>query len=67
MIRLTRLDRSEIFVNPHQIEFAESTPDTVLSMLSGRKIVVRESVPEIVEAIVRYRRSIGSSFAGNED
>jgi flagellar protein FlbD len=60
------LDKSELYVNPHQIEFAEATPDTVITMLSGKKIVVRESVEEIISAIVKYRKGLGTLFAGSE-
>jgi len=66
MIKLTRLDKSEIWVNPHQIECIEATPDSVLTMLSGKKLVVRETVPEIVNTILLYRKSLGDTFSGNE-
>jgi len=67
MIKLERLDHSFLYVNPHQIEFIEQTPDTVITMLSGKKIVVSNSFDEILDAIVKYRQLIGNVFAGNED
>ena len=62
MIRLHRLDGKELVVNADLIETVESTPDTVLSLTTGRKLVVRESVEEVIEEVVRYhrRRSAGA-------
>jgi flagellar protein FlbD len=48
------------FLNPHQIEYMESNPDTTLVMLSGKRIVVKESVGEVRNSIVEYRRLIGA-------
>ena len=67
MVKVERFDKSTFYVNPHQIEFIESTPDTIITLLSGRKIVVRNPVPELIEEIVEYRKRIGRSFGGNED
>ena len=64
MIKLTRLNGSQLYVNPHQIEFMESMPDTIIKMLSERKIIVKESCEEIIEMIVQYRKEIG--LIGNE-
>ncbi len=62
MIKVSRLNKEEFFVNPDLIEFIEETPDTVISLQSGRKVVVAESVEEIVESIVRYKRKIYNNF-----
>lgn len=58
MIKVTRLDKSEIYVNPHDIEFMESTPDTIITLLSGKKIIARESAEEVIDRIVKYRARI---------
>ncbi len=55
MIKVTRLNNKQFWVNPHLIEFIEETPDTVISLTSGRKIVVKESAEEILEKIIKYR------------
>lgn len=62
MIKVTFLGKKgeEIFLNPHQIEYIQSKPDTVIVMLSGKKLVVSESYEEIYERIVQYRREIGA-------
>jgi flagellar protein FlbD len=44
------------------IEFVEATPDTVITLISGKKIVVREGVEEVIDSIVAYKRRIGCHF-----
>lgn len=60
MIEVTQLSGKVFFVNPHQIEAMEAVPDTVLTMLSGKRLMVKESTGEIIERIVAYRRRIGA-------
>ena len=60
MIRVTRLDGHEYYVNPHQIEYIESNPDTTLIMLSGKRLVVQEDYQTVFDEIVDYRRLIGA-------
>ncbi len=74
MIMVTRFDDSIVYINPHQIEFMEETPDLVISMLSGRKMIVRESYDEVASRIIKYRSRIitedsfsKASFYGNEE
>jgi flagellar protein FlbD len=59
MIRVTRLNGMAYYLNPHQIESIEVKPDTTFLMLSGKIIVVKETVDEIIDRIVEYRRRIG--------
>jgi len=63
VIKLTRLDKREIIISVHQIETLEATPDTVITMISGRKYLVREKVEEIIQAAVDYRCRLGFSAA----
>ncbi|MDD5065767.1 MAG: flagellar FlbD family protein [bacterium] len=59
MIKVTRLDDSEFWVNAHQIEFMEqATDNTVVSLASGKKIVVREKTDELLKKIIDYRKKI---------
>ncbi|MDR2028323.1 MAG: flagellar FlbD family protein [Treponema sp.] len=60
MIKVTRLDGKEYYINPHQIESIEARPNTTFFMLSGKPVVVLEKVPEVIERIVEYRRQIGA-------
>jgi flagellar protein FlbD len=58
MIRLTRLNHEPFFLNPDLIQEMETTPDTVLTLSSGTRIVVREVPERIIDEIVEYRRRI---------
>ncbi len=60
MILVTRLDGSELFLNCDLVETVERTPDTVVSLLNGHKLVVRESVEELAERVIQYRQKIHS-------
>ena len=53
------MDGKKYWINPHQVEYMEQTPDLTLTMLTGKKVVVRESPEEVIERIVAYRRKIG--------
>ncbi|GHU40970.1 flagellar protein FlbD [Clostridia bacterium] len=58
MIDLTRLNGVEFTVNAERIELVEATPDTVISLIDGKKIVVKESRQEVKNRVVLYKRSI---------
>ena len=58
MIRLNRLNKEPFLVNCDLIEFVEETPNTIVSMVSGRKLVVLETAQEITDLIVAYKRRI---------
>lgn len=55
MIKLTRLDGSEFLVNPDLIEAVEETPDTHITLLNGKKYLVLERAPAIVDKIVTFK------------
>ena len=59
MIEVNRLDGKSYWVNPHMIESMESNPDLTLTMLSGKKIVVKNSPEDVIEKIISYRKKIG--------
>ena len=58
MIQLTRLNHHPLAVNSDLIKFVEQAPDTVITLLNGEKIVVRESAQEVMERVVEFRRSV---------
>lgn len=58
MIELTRLNGQKLFVNCDLLKYAEASPDTVLTLITGDKLVVRESCGEVVERAMRYRAHI---------
>lgn len=64
VIRVSRLDGKEFVLNGLLIETIEAVPDTVISMTTGRKHVVRESVEDVVARIIAYHGRIGKDVAG---
>ena len=58
MIRVTRLDGSSLVVNVDLVQWVERTPDTVLSLVSGEKLLVRESPEQLVASVLEFRRSV---------
>jgi len=58
MITLTRLDGSRLVVNADLIEFVEATPDTIVSLATGKKVVVLESPEAVVQAVIAYKQMI---------
>ncbi|MDR0494105.1 MAG: flagellar FlbD family protein [Treponema sp.] len=63
MIKVTRLDGKEYFINPHQIECIEVRPDTTLVMQSGKCHIVREEADDVLARIEGYRRRLGPYVA----
>ena len=58
MINVTRLNHTPLVLNSDLIEQIETTPDTVISLTTGQKIMVLESTEQILERVVNFRRSI---------
>ncbi|MFL6451191.1 MAG: flagellar FlbD family protein [Bryobacteraceae bacterium] len=58
MIYLTRLNQVPLVINSDLIEHIEVTPDTVVVLTSGEKYLVLEPADEVIERVVKFRRSI---------
>jgi len=58
MIQLTRINHVPLVLNGDLIEHIERTPDTVISLTNGQKLVVLEAPEEIVRRVVEFRRSL---------
>jgi flagellar protein FlbD len=58
MIHVTRLDGTDVVVNADLISTIERTPDTMLALVTGARLMVRETVEEVVDSVVAYRRSL---------
>ena len=75
MIKVTRFNGKQYIVNADLIEFIEETPDTVLSLTTGRKVLVTEDAEELVKRVIEFRRRIHtpppspgpSDFSGQTD
>ena len=60
MIQVTRLNGSRVEVNALLIEMVEATPDTVITLTTGNKLVVRESVQDVIGLVTDYIRLAGA-------
>ena len=62
MIELTKLNDIKFSVNPELIEIVETTPDTVITLTTGRKFIVKESRQDIKNLVLSYKRKIYSEL-----
>lgn len=62
MIDVTRLNGKEITINAELIELVEETPDTVITLTTGKKIIVKESRQIIKNLVKSYKRECNSAF-----
>jgi flagellar protein FlbD len=61
MIKVTRLNHVPLFLNSDLIEHIDMTPDTVITLTTGQKFMVLETVDDVVDKIVAFRRSIAAN------
>ncbi|MGB9032590.1 MAG: flagellar FlbD family protein [Acidobacteriaceae bacterium] len=64
MIHLTRLNGNPLVVNSDLIKYAESSPDTMLTLINGEKIVVLETCEDVVNRTIAYRARVYGEAAG---
>ena len=64
MITITKLNDKELVINCDLIEYIESNPDTTITMTTGRKIMAKESVEEIIQRIIDYKRNVFAVTGG---
>ena len=55
MIEITKLNGDKIMINADLIEIVEETPDTVITLTTGRKIIVKESRQDVKNLVLSYR------------
>ena len=58
MLRLTRINRVPVVLNADLIQQIDATPDTVITLTNGQKLVVLESPDAVIHRVVEYRRSL---------
>ena len=58
MIKLTRLDGTEFYINPDLIECVEETPDTVITLINDNHFLVREKAKTITDRIISFKATI---------
>jgi flagellar protein FlbD len=58
VIKLTRLNNHVVAINPDHIGWADATPDTTLFLIGGEKIIIRETVDELIAQVTEFRRRV---------
>ena len=58
MIKVQKINKKDLIINAELIEFVETTPDTIISMTTGKKIIVRDTPEELIKKVIEYRREI---------
>ena len=66
MIKVTRLNDTQLVINADLIEFVEAIPDTIISLTTGKKIMVKESIDDVIESVARFRRLSSGLVANGE-
>jgi flagellar protein FlbD len=61
MIQVTRFNGSKFYINAEMIRSVESTPDTVITLSSGEKIIVKDNAKDVVRKVIVYKRMINIS------
>lgn len=56
MIKVTTLDDRKVAVNADLIERLEHVPETIITLISGKKFMVKETIDEIIELVIQYRQ-----------
>lgn len=67
MIEVTKINNVQISVNSDIIEIVEETPDTVITLTTGRKIIVKESRQEVTNLVISYRKKILSGCLDSKE
>ncbi len=58
MIPVTRLNGQEVYVNTDLILFLETSPETILTLQNGKKITVKETIPQVIDRIVEFKTRV---------
>ncbi len=58
MIKLVCMDKRDIVINANLIEQVEAVPETVITLTSGRKVIVKDTVEEVLRKAAEYHRYI---------
>ena len=66
MISVTRTNGSRLYINAELIQTVESTPDTVITLTSNKKLIVKDTAQEIAERFIEYRRKTLTPFSATE-
>jgi flagellar protein FlbD len=58
MIRVKKINGEEVVINAELIETVEARPDTTISLSTGNKLIVKDTVSEVIQKIIEYRQLV---------
>jgi flagellar protein FlbD len=64
VIKVTRLNGQEVYVNADLVLFVESSPETILTLENGKKITVKETIPQVIDRVVEFKGRCFPKVAG---
>ena len=67
MIDVTLLNGNKVYINPNLLELVESTPDTILTLTTGRKLMVKETPKEIAKRFTEFAARVNQLASEKED
>jgi flagellar protein FlbD len=68
MIKVTRIDSTKLVINSDLIETVEAIPETMICLTTGKKIMVKETVDEVIEGVVAFRnKAFNGPVIGNKE
>jgi len=67
MIQLTKINGHQIVLNSDLIEYIEETPDTIITLNNNDKVIVKDRMTEIIEKVVRYRRTLAGLIEAEQE
>jgi len=60
MIKVTRLNNTELVINSDLIDFVEAIPETMISLITGKKIMVAENIDDIINRVAEFKSKAGN-------
>ncbi|MEZ6185771.1 MAG: flagellar FlbD family protein [Planctomycetota bacterium] len=64
MIPVTRLNGKELLLNPDLVQWVEEAPDTIVTLVTSEKLVVKEPMAELARLVLAYRAAVGAAGVG---
>ncbi len=58
MIFITKLDNKKVVINAELIELIEQTPETMITTTTGKKVIVKESIEQVVDLVKKYKQEL---------
>lgn len=58
MVKVTKLNGNDIIVNSDLIEFIESTPDTIITLTTGKKLIIKDTIEDVIAKIINFKKKV---------